>query len=38
VAKSLIKMDIQNENNRDFKIGDHIRILKNKKLFSKGNE
>jgi hypothetical protein len=30
-------MNILNEINNEIKIGDYIRILKNKKLFSKGD-
>ena len=38
IQKSIKKMKILNDINNEFKIGDNIRILKNKKLFSKGDE
>lgn len=38
IQKSIKKLNVLNEVNNEIKIGDYIRILKNKKLFSKGSE
>jgi hypothetical protein len=38
VEKSFKKKEILNEINNDFKIGNFVRILKTKKLFSKGDK